>query len=189
MGGFLGIGGASWKTDRKQYLKGQDVLKNVFNYAIPQGEAGFAEGEAATRKAGDYYSQLLSGNRPAALQAVAPETAAVQARTDASRRQLATSGTARGGGVASTSQTAKDRAMAEIDNLLFGVRPGAAKGLESVGRTQLSAASNLLGMGGDLAQAYTSNAAASRKTSFEINQDIVGKVAQTIENVLAVIPL
>lgn len=183
-GGFLGIGGASWKTDRKQYLAGQDVLKNVFNYAIPQGEAGFAEGQAGLRKAGDYYSQLLSGNRTAVRQAVAPETAAVQARTDASRRQLATSGTARGGGVASTSQTAKDRAMAEIDQLLFGVRPGAAKGLESVAGRGLSAASNLLGMGADIAQAYTSNAAQSRKTSYELNQDMVGKASQAILNVI-----
>ena len=185
MGGFMGIGGANWKTDRKQYLAGQNWLSNIFNFALPQAQGTLAAGQRDIGTAGDYYRKLLSGSRTELNQAVAPETAAVTARADASRRQLATSGTARGGGVAATSQTAKDRAMAEIDNLIFGVRPGAAKGLQGVASTELGTATNLLGLGSDVAQAYTSNAASSRQTSYDINQDMVGKVSQALLNVFA----
>lgn len=181
----MGIGGASWKTDRKQYLAGQDTLKNVFNFALPQGEAAFSAGQQELGQAGDYYSKLLSGNRATMLQAVAPETKAVQERSDATKRQLAASGTARGGGVASANQTIKDRAMAEIDNLLFGVRPGAARGAESVAGKELSTASNLFGMGADVAQSYTSNAAKSRMDSYKLNQDMVGKWSQAVLNVMS----
>jgi len=189
MGGFLGIGGASWKTDRKQYLAGQDWLKNIFNFALPQAQGTLAAGQRDIGTAGDYYRKLLSGNRTELNQAVAPETAAVGARADASRRQLATSGTARGGGVAATNQTAKDRATAEIDNLIFGVRPGAARGLESVAGTELETANNLLGLGSDVAQSYTSNAAKSRMDSYKINQDIVGQWSQTIMSLLGAFKL
>src|SRR5205807_258242 len=112
MGGFLNIGGSSAKTDRKNFLGGLADVKNIFNYALPAAKGAVGEGKEMLGTAGDYYKKLLSGDRTAALQAVAPEAAGVNARTDAARRQLSTSGTARGGGVASTSQTAKDRAMA-----------------------------------------------------------------------------
>jgi hypothetical protein len=185
VGGFLGIGHASYKTDRANFLSGIQDIKNVFNYALPTAQASIGAGQQSLGAASNYYQNLLSGNRAAMLQATAPEIAGVNARTDASRRQLATSGTARGGGVAATSQTAKDRAMAEIDNMLFGVRGGAARGAESVGRAQADIGTNLLGQAGGAAGTLSSESRMSREDSYKINQDMVGKWSQAILNVMA----
>lgn len=69
----------------------------------------------------------MSGNRTAVEQAAAPETNMALAQTDATKRQQSTMGTARSGGVASANRTSHDDALAQIDNLIFGARPGAAQ--------------------------------------------------------------
>lgn len=178
MGGFLGIG------QSKSEKAGQGMLSNIFNFALPLAQTTSASGQGTTA-AGlgttgrglnalssplNYFQRLLSGNRAAMSQAVAPEAAAARSASDAARRQLATSGTARGGGVASTNQQQQDQLRAQIDNLLFGARPAAAKGAADIGTTvaqtglstaevgnqQLAAALQALGIGGGAAGAqYT----------------------------------
>jgi hypothetical protein len=173
-------------------------LKNVFNWALPTAESAFGAGQKmlggamdTLGQAGGYYQKLLSGNRPAMLQAVAPETGAVRSASDAAARQQAASGTARGGGVAGANQQREDATMAKIDQLLFGVRPMAAEGATRVGATEagvggteLAAATNVLGMGTDAAANLGALATKSRSQSFDINRQTQQDVAGAIDAVM-----
>jgi hypothetical protein len=186
MGGFLGIGGASWKTDRGIQLDAMQKMKNVFNYALPQATGQQAAGTESLDKAGDYWKRLLSGNRTVATQAVAPETNAIRTGADARKRQLGEMGTARGGGVNEASQRLETDTAAKTDSAILGARPEAAKETASIGRTQLEDASRILGLGADVSTSLASEARLARKQDYEINQDMVGKVQQFVEEALAV---
>jgi hypothetical protein len=144
VGGFLGIG------QSKGEKQGMGQLSNVFNFALPlaQQQSGAGQKTTAsgldTTKAGlstlggplAYWQKLMSGNRAAMNQAVAPEANAARSASDATARQTAATGTARGGGTAGTSQQRQTDLNAQIDNLLFGVRPEAAKQTADIGKTQ-----------------------------------------------------
>lgn len=198
MGGFLGIGGSSAKTDRKTTLQGFGDLQNIFNFGMGQssklaGEGGttIGKGVDALTTSLDYFKKLASGDRSVTAQAIAPETNAVQSQADAARRSAVATGTARGGGTASNAQTAQERTMAQIDNFLMGARPMANQEVEKIGGTLggigLGETNAALGFG-DLAEKgasdLTKEAADSRKTSYEINQDTVKQVTQTISDVI-----
>jgi len=184
MGGFLNLGGSSAKTDRRTTLESYGMLENIFNFALPAAKRGVSAAEGLLGSAGSYYKDLLSGNRTAALQAVAPEASAATSQEDAAKRQLSTSGTARGGGVAATNATSKDRTMAVIDNLLFGARAGAARGATAVGGEEASLGTNLANLGGNVAGELGSLAENSRRTSYAINQNTVSQVSDAILNVM-----
>jgi hypothetical protein len=193
VGGFLGIGGSSAKTDRSNVLQGFTNLKNLFNWGLPTAQQGQATGAGYTAggvsrlgEAGDYFRKLM-GSRTQAMQAIAPETAAIQSQADATQRQLAAKGTARGGGVAGTAQQIRSAALAEADRALFGVRPGAAQAAAGIGAQQAGiglgqqqAANQLAGISeyaaGDLARIANQ----ARQTDYEINrqtqQSIIGAV-------------
>lgn len=185
MGGFLGIGGSSAKTDRSMELGGFTNLNNVFNYAMPTAQASLSRGSSDLSTAGDYFKNLLSGNRPATQQAVAPEANAVRASADAQKRQLATSGTARGGGTAGTNQQVNDNTNATVDNAIFAARPGAAKGLTQIGTTESDVGANILNDASTTAANYTSLAQGARKQDYAINQDMVSKVTNFIDQAAA----
>ena len=172
MGGFLGIGGSSAKTDRSFTLQGFKGLSNLFNWAIPTGEE-------ATGKAIGYQENLLSGNRTARRAAVAPEINAATATSDAAKRQQATSGTARGGGTAGVNQQRSTDLMAKVDNLLFGVAPEAAGALGAMG-------TNTLNTGEATAANLSGQAASSRQTSFAINRQTQQDVVAAIEAAMAI---
>lgn len=200
MGGFLGIGGSSVKTDRKNVLTGFSELKNVFNFAMPFGEDTARAGTATTAagledigKAGSYWSKLLSGDRPTMEQAVAPETNQVLGQADAAKREQAGMGTARGGGTAGANQQVQDASMAKIDNLLFGARPAAAQqeaaigGKEAdIGQNQMSAALRALGLGETAASDLTGHAITSRRDSYAINKAMQNDIKQVVGDLAAV---
>jgi len=178
MGGFMGIGGSSANTDRSNQLTSFSQMKNLFNTGITSATSGIGAGLSDLSSAGGYFKSLLGGNRAALNAAVAPETAAVQAGDDASKRQAAASGTARGGGVAGTMQTSKDATMAKVQQLLFGVRPAAAEGLTKVGTAEAGIGSNILqtssNTAGELAAASTN----ARKIDLAQNNAIGQSVGQ-----------
>lgn len=151
LGGFLGIGGSQQKTNRKIELGGYQDLSNIFNWALPTAKQTYGTAQSTLGSAQDYWSKILSGSRPAIQQAIAPETSMIRSASDAARRQLATSGTARGGGVAAANQQEADKSRAAIDQAIFGARPEAAKATAQIGSTELNAALNELGLGGDVA--------------------------------------
>lgn len=198
MGGFLGIGGSSQKTDRKTQLTGFGDLQNLFNFGLDTakgflstGKGDVASGKDALSTSLDYFKKLASGDRAVQAAAIAPETNAALSQQDAARKQRATTGTARGGGGAAAEQTSQDQTMAEIDNFLFGARPAAASKVGDIGGqfAQIGLGEQGLGLGFSnlsekSASDMTSEAGTSRKTSYEINQDTVGKVTDAIDGIL-----
>jgi hypothetical protein len=180
----LGIGHSSAKTDRSFQLDAMTKMKNVFNWALPQGEGAFAKGQEDLGKAGDYWSKILSGNRAAVSAAVAPETNMIRTAADARKRQLATSGTARGGGTGATNQQIETDTAAKTDNAIFGARPAAASEVAKIGGVETAAGANVVGMAGETSTNLADIAMKSRGQSYKINQDMVGKVTNAIDNAM-----
>jgi hypothetical protein len=126
----------------------------------------------------DYWKNLMSGNRATTQQAIAPVANQVQSGADAQKRQQAASGTARGGGTAGVNQQTNDKAMAQIDNMLFGAQTEGAKEvgdlgskIASTGLETSALANQTLGIGTDAAADLTKLAGASRMDSYKINKD------------------
>lgn len=198
MGGFLGLGGASWKTDRKTELQGFSDLHNVFNFALPFAKSATQTGANTTAAGTDamssslgYWQKLLSGNRTTAQQAVAPEANAAMSQSDALKRQQASSGTARGGGVNAVNQQRDTDTMSKVDNALFGARPQAATQVASVGNSLARTGLGEQSIGMDALHTASSTGAnitdlarMSRNDSYKINQDMVAKASTAIENAL-----
>jgi hypothetical protein len=194
----MGIGGSSAKTDRSVQLQSYGGLQNLFNWALPTAKSGVAAGQAGLASAGStagsaasYFQKLMSGNRAALGAATAPEANAIQSGTDASRRQLAASGTARGGGVAGTAQTAKDQSLAKVQNLLFGAQSEGAKGTLDAAKTQGSIGAAEAGIGENLAGIASSTesnmgalAGNSRQTSLQQQNAQGAAVGQILTGLL-----
>ena len=123
--------------------------------------------------ANNYYQKLLTGNRATMEQAEAPEINAVQAGSDAQKRQLAANTTARGGGVAAANQQRSTGTEGQIDNLLMQARPAAAQAETGIGENTLGQS---LGAGTNL----TYIASNSRATSNALNpgQQYLAQIAQ-----------
>jgi hypothetical protein len=216
MGGFLGIGGSSAKTDRSTTLAGYGDLSNVFNYSLPAGQSAIAGGQATTASgvkgidsaSADlqgplkYFQDLMSGDRTKMTQAVAPETNAVRAGADAQKRQQSAMGTARGGGTAVANNARDTDTMAKVDNLLFGARPAAAKETASIAgeEGQLATAKAGLGISGEAlgaglvsgassaAGTLTSDSIGSRETSMAANAAVQSQWLSLAQTALGLIP-
>ena len=122
-------------------------LNNLFNYALPQAQSSMATGTQATDQALNYFQKLTSGNRTAMDQAIAPARNAINTAGDASRRQQANLGTARGGGVNATNQQQKTTQDAAVDSALLQAQPEAAKAEATIGQSQTQDALAALGIG------------------------------------------
>jgi hypothetical protein len=127
------LGGSQEKHNRQINLSAVPGMQNLFNW-------GISTGKAATDPAVSYWKGILSGNRPAMLQAAAPEINAATSSADAAKRQIASAGTARGGGVAGQNRTIDDQTRALIANNLFGARGKAATASAATGANVLSTA-------------------------------------------------
>lgn len=188
MGGFLGIGGSSAKTDRATQLAAQQGNWNIFNWALPQGEAGQTSGlkaleasEAPLSQAQQYFSSLLSGGRQQTAQNAAPAIDAALGQETLTRDQAEAFGTSRVGGTAALNREASQNTQSTIDqiinqNLVAGQAAGAA-GLEqvsaqqeSIANSQLANSLSLLGLSQSSINAIMTNATESRSESFSENQ-------------------
>src|ERR1700678_3857891 len=155
VGGFLNIGNSATKTDRSNELTGFGDLSSVFNFGMPTAQS-------ALGGANNYYQKLLTGNRSTMEQAEAPEINAVQAGSDAQKRQLAANTTARGGGTAATSQQRSTGTEGQIDNLLMQARPAAAQAETGIGENAFNTSAGTAGT-------LTSLASKSRATYNRLN--------------------
>lgn len=199
MGGFLGIGGSSSKTDRGVQLQSFGNLSNLFNWALPLAKETASTGQSILKggveslgTAGNYFKKLLSGNRSDLMQAEAPAIAATTSAADASKRQLATMGTARGGGVSASNQQIDDKTRATVDNALFGVRSAAAGDLAKVGQAETQAGALDLTAGlqaGGTAEYAASDAGRlateAKKQDAATNQALGGSIANIFLDALA----
>lgn len=200
MGGFFSklFSGGSTKTDRKTQLQGFGDLQNIFNFGMDTskqqlgaGQATTAEGLKTLQDPLKYWKTLLTGDRTAMAGAIAPEANAVQTAADAAKQQRGAMGTARGGGTAGINATAQDRVQAELDNLLFGLRPAAAGQVEkiggefaNIGLKEIDQALGFAGLGEDAARSITGLAGESRKTSYDMNKDIAKRAGGMIQSIL-----
>jgi hypothetical protein len=173
---FTGQTGGSIKTDRSQQLQSYGQLNNLFNFGLSSGTNATSSGSGALGGAQNYYQNILSGNRAQVNAAVAPGVNSTLSAADATRRQQANMGTARGGGVASTNRTAGDTTVAQIQSQIFGAKPGAAAGLSSTGSAEGSLGTSELGIA-------NSAAGTNLGVSMQSRQDELDRNANVTENI------
>jgi hypothetical protein len=160
-------------------------LENIFNWSLPEGKKQETVGQATTTgalsdldKAKAYWQKLLTAGRTETAAQAAPAVNAAQAQADAQKREAAATGTARGGGTAGISREAGETTTKSIDDLinqnLMGGRTTGAAGVERVaggeadiGKTQLSVALQLLGLGGEVSGKELSGAEQKLSTQTE----------------------
>lgn len=189
MSGITGLfGGSSAKTDRGNQLAGIQGNWNLFNYGLPMGESGQAAGQSNLTSAADYYRSLLSPGRQQVAQRSAPAINSVNAATTATRNAEGTLGTGRVGGTVAANREAGSQAQSKIDdiinqNLVQGQEQG-AKGLTSIGGTELSNALSLLGISEESINAIMNNGTQSRATSQQIHNDALAGYGSAIGTIL-----
>lgn len=187
MGGFMGIGNSSAKTDRgralggwqaewEQLAKGRDTFGKLF----PQAQTGFQTGTNTMGAGADFLKNIL-GSRTEAAAAMAPESNAVAQQADALRQAQAQLGTSRGGGVSGTNQQTNQAVQNQIANQMFAQRTAAAPAAVSAGSQQasvaaqqLAAALQAMGMSNELAQHIVQSSMQSRIQSNALNRQTQG---------------
>ena len=170
--GFMGIGG----KNSKQQNQSVNNLESLFNFGFGTGKQANAAGNSALGAAGSYWNSLLGGNRTAAQAAIAPEANQIAAAGDASRRQQAAMGTARGGGVAGANQQQQTGEQAQVDNALFAVRPTAAAQTANIGNSLLSESANLFGTSAGAAGSAGNIATNARSQAASEQQSIISDI-------------
>jgi len=177
---MAGIFSKGATTDRDAVRLGRTFEKNVFQFGLPAGEESVGAGQAAQGAAQNYFSNIVSGSRAGIMQAAAPEIASTLSASDASKRQLATSGTARGGGVASTNQQRNDATRSTVDNSILAARPAAAQALVNLGGSEVAGGSGLLGITGSTAGNLASEASGTRQQDISSNEGAFSTIANAI---------
>lgn len=166
------LGGGSAKTDRGNQLAATQGEWNLFNYGLPTGQQQQRTGTQTLDTEKQYYQQLLAPGKTTVAQLAAPALNAQQSQADAERRQQASQGTGRTGGVASTQAEQSTAEQSNIDNIINATlqsgRKEAATGLESIGGTELQNALAQLGISGAAVTDILDNATVSRGQSFDI---------------------
>jgi len=187
MGGFLGIGGSSAKTDRATQLAAQQSEWNILNSGLATGTAQEQTGQQNLGDASQYFRNLLQGGRTQTAQLAEPSIKAATGQADAARTQQAEMGTSRTGGAAAADASASTATRSKIDDIinstLMGGREEGAKGLTQIGGIDLNNAIAQLGLGQDAASGIMQNATQSRALSNQINlqtQEQWGQLAGTI---------
>lgn len=184
MGGILGIGGSSEKTDRGNQLAATQGDWSIFNYGLPTAQQQNKSGTSALGTAQDYFSKLLTAGRTDTAQSAAPAINAEIAGSDAERRKEASSGTGRTGGTAELNREQGAKTQSNIDSIINSTlqtgKEVGAKGLESIGSTDLSSAVANLGISSTAVNDILSNATGSRSTSHQFGEDAGSAIGQLI---------
>ena len=173
MGGWLGIGGSSAKTDRGAQLGARQGEWNIFNSGMATGNAQEQTGQQNLGDASQYFRNLLQGGRTQTAQLAEPSIKAATGQADAARTQEAETGTSRTGGAAAADASASTATRSKIDDIinttLMGGREEGAKGLTQIGGIDLNNAMAQLGLAQGSASDIMNNATESRKLSNQIN--------------------
>ena len=189
MGGFMGIGGSSAKTDRNQTLGDYGKLNSVFSQGMAIGNQQEQSGQGMVQNAQstlapaeDYYRNLLTAGRTQTAAEAAPAVQGALAQSDAAKREAATMGTSRSGGTAAANAEAGSKTGATIDsiineNLMGGKKVGAegltgvAKDKAVMGNMTLANAMQALGLGAGASEDTLAASIGSRKLSAQIGQE------------------
>jgi hypothetical protein len=181
--GFLGIGGSSSGTDRKQQLAGYGDLSNVFNTGMQQGSATLGQGQSELGSAAGYDTKILNGDRSSIMSALSPQISSITGQGAANQRQQAAMGTSRGGGTNAADQQLQQREQGQISSAVGGAQPAAAQSLAGIGATESGLGSNLLGLGATGAQDLTGDAINSYRATSANNAALgqgIGQLAAGI---------
>lgn len=141
------MGGKAQKQEQAQQQQSWTNLNNLFGFASDASKSFGAKGEHTLDDVGKHFMSLLSGDRQATMTAVAPAANAIQAGSDAAKKQEADMGTGRTGGTVAANQQREDQVRAQIDNLIAGAKPAAAQSLTAIGESDVNAMLNALGLG------------------------------------------
>lgn len=189
MGGFLGIGHSSAKTDRGNQLAGISADWNVYNRGLPladtqQKKATGTEssGLESLDTAKNYWKAITQGNRTAVQSAAAPQANAIQQRADASKREQSQMGTSRGGGVNAANQQIQQEQEKQLAINEAAVQPKAAEQLGQIGQAtagvghqQMAEALQALGLSADVAKEIIQSSIQSRPISMAANQAVTSQ--------------
>ena len=186
MGGFMGIGGSSAKTDRNQTLGDYGKLNSVFSQGMAIGnqqeQAGqgmVQNAQATLQPAETYYRNLLTAGRTQTAEQAAPAIQGALAQSDAAKREAAATGTSRSGGAAEAHAEAGSKTGATIDDIinknLMGGKQAGAEGLTTVAKDQavmgnmtLANAMQALGLGAGASEDTLAASIGSRVDSSNI---------------------
>lgn len=184
MGGLLGIGGSSAKTDRNTQLSAQQGLWSVFNQGIGTGAPATKDALGGLDSAKAYWQKLLTRGRTQTAQDSAPAVNAAQDQADAAKRQEGNMGTGRGGGTAAINREASSTTAKSIDDIInqnmMGGRSEGAKGIASTSTAEGNIGMGLEGLAAGAVSDIMGNATKSRELSYKINQQEGQAVAQLI---------
>jgi hypothetical protein len=145
MGGL--ISGIAGLIEGNPTAQEQAQLGQIGGYELGQGQ-GY------TNQAGNYYSNLLSGDTSAIAQTLAPQISAQQGQLQNQMNQNAQFGN-RAGGTNASNQAAAGQARGNIINAIGGAQQGAAGALGSMGSNLLSQGAGNIGQEANMA--YKSN--------------------------------
>lgn len=206
MGGFLGIGNSSAKTDRGNQLAGVNASWNVYNRGLPMGEdlaeAGTkttTDGLSTLDKVKSFWQSMKSGFKPPApktevMQSAGPAIDIVNQQADAAQNEAAQMGTSRTGGTAEANQMAKTEQMGEVNEAVRDATTGienravaAVTGLQNageaetrVGAQQMSQALQALGLSAEVAQEIIDSSIQSRPISMKANEAVRQQWSQAL---------
>jgi hypothetical protein len=192
-------GGSSAKTDRKETLKSYGELDSVYSTLSDLAPKLTAEGGTNTKrglqdidKASKYFSDIMSGDPSKVLAASAPEVNAVVGAGDAAKREQASMGTARGGGVAGENQKIADRNRAATGTIIAEKRGEGARGVAETGREEAGIGLSQTGLGlgaeesaGSVAGTSGSLSSSNRQVSQQIHDASVQQWADLVAGALA----
>ena len=186
MGGFMGIGGSSAKTDRNQTLGDYGKLNSVFSQGMAIGNQQETAGQGMIQNAqttlgpaSDYYKSLLTAGRTQTAEQAAPAVQGALAQSDAAKRESAATGTSRSGGAAEAHAEAGSKTGATIDDIinknLMGGKAAGAEGLTTVAKDQavmgnmtLTNAMQALGLGAGASEDTLAASIGSRMDSAQL---------------------
>ena|SRR2546430_7534256 len=186
MGGFLGLGHSSAKTDRGNQLAGINAEWNIYNRGMPLADTEATAGQQTTNKAitgideaKTYWQKLLSGDRTTVMGAASPAISAIQDEQSARRNQQAEMGTGRTGGATAENEQAQTNELAQINKIIAGVQPEAAKGATAtataegnIGLTQMGQALRAMGLSQATADEIVESSIKSRPISMQANAEV-----------------
>jgi len=185
---FFGLfGGGDAKTDRSKQLSAWQGLQDLFSVSTSFGQKQGAKGTRNQDAAGGYWNTLLSGNRGELSKAVGPEAASARSTADASKKQMAEMGTSRTGGGTAQAQTIDDNLRAQINSLMFSIRPEAAKQLGQIGEQQIAQMLQSLGIGAGAMGTMGSEAGAAREHDLARSGMLGSALGKVLPSVLSMI--
>jgi len=147
----------------------------------------YTQGQQLLSGPSNYYQALLSGNRAAMTQAVAPGIAALTDTYRGAIRGLDQAGVQGAQKAQAMSDLTRQRA-GQIGSLITGVQPGAASALTGMGQNQLNLTPSLYQVGGGIYGTMGNQAYNQRVFANDVGTQTGSAIGQTVRDVGNALP-